>query len=316
MSIFRGRYRGRKRIHEMLRGPSVFLHFLTRRVYNRWNDDHVFFSGASIAFNVLVTILPLGVMIFGIGSIAVRGNTDLQEGLQNWISETNPFIPESFRLELDEITGTGAGIPSIIGFLTLLWLVSRLFGTIRTAFDRIFDVPRGRNIVIGKLYDFLLALLVAVCFFAAIFFTALAAIVVDSTVGEAISGWPLIGPVFSHGNVQILGLTFTLLLYFTLFWAAPNRRVSFGQAALATVLAIVFSSIGTKVYTWAIGLPNWGLVYGSLARIMATMFWLYWLCVILLGAAEVSQVIHEWRRIRFNAKHLRKSEEWLATVAE
>jgi YihY family inner membrane protein len=194
--------------------------------------------------------------------------------------------------------------------------VSRLFGTIRTAFDRIFDVPRGMNIVLGKLYDFLLALSVAVCFFLAIFFTALAAVVVDSPVGDAISSLPLIGSVFSQGNIRILAFTFTLLLYFTLYWAAPNRKVSVWQATFAAVLATVLSSLGTIVYAWAIGLPDWGIVYGSLARIVATLFWLYWLCVILLGAAETSQVVHEWRRIRYNVRHLKRSGDWVETVAE
>jgi YihY family inner membrane protein len=306
----------RRTLKKLIRGVSVFFHFFCRRIYNRWNEDHVFFSGASISFNVLVTILPLCVLIFGISSLTVRENTELQEGVSNWVSETNPFIPESIRLEVEQITTERVGIPSLVGFLTLLWLVSRLFGTIRTAFDRIFDVPRGRNIVLGKLYDFLLAILVALCFFAAVFFTALAAIVVDSPVGDAISAWPLIGTLFSHGNVGIIAITFTLLLYFMLYWAAPNRKVSFGQASFATVLATILSSIGTIVYTWAIGLPDWGIVYGSLTRIIATLFWLYWLCVILLGAAEASQVIHEWRRIRYNVRHLRRSGDWVETVAE
>jgi YihY family inner membrane protein len=209
------------------------------------------------------------------------------------------------------------GIPSIIGFLTLLWLVSRLFGTIRTAFDRIFDVPRGMSIVLGKLYDFLLALLVAICFFAAVFFTALAAVVVRlPVVSDAVATIPLIGSMFGSGNARILAFTFTLLLYFTLYKAAPNRKVSIGQAVFAAVLATVLSSLGTFVYAWAIGLPDWGIVYGSLARIIATLFWLYWLCVILLGAAETSQVIHEWRQIRYNVRHLRKSVDWVDTVAE
>jgi len=285
-------------------------------MYNRWNDDHVFFSGASIAFNVLITILPLGVLIVGIGSLAVRESTELQQGVREWVAETNPFIPETIRVELEQITARGVGIPSIIGFLTLLWLVSRLFGTIRTAFDTIFDVPRGRNIVLGKLYDFLLALLVAVCFFAAVFFSALTAVVVDSTVGDAVSTLPLIGGVFRYGDIRILALTFTILLYFTLFWAAPNRKVSVWQALFAAVLATVLTYVGTSVYAWAISLPDWGIVYGSLARIVATLFWLYWLCVILLAAAETSQVIHEWRSIRYSVRHLRRSGDWVETVAE
>ncbi len=48
---------------------------------------------------------------------------------------------------------------------------------------------------------------------------------------------------------------------------------------------------------WVIGNPGWGVVYGSMARFMATLFLLYWECVILLGAAEVSQIVHEWRKV-------------------
>ena len=145
---------------------------------------------------------------------------------------------------------------------------------------------------------------------------SLAAVVVDSPIGDAVSTLPLVGTVFSHGNVRILALSFTLLLYFTLYWAAPNRKVSVGQATFAAILATILSSLGTIVYAWAIGLPDWGIVYGSLARIIATLFWLYWLCVILLAAAETSQVIHEWRRIRYNVRHLRRCGDWVETVAE
>jgi len=39
-------------------------------------------------------------------------------------------------------------------------------------------------------------------------------------------------------------------------------------------------------------------VYGSMARLIATFFLLYWECVILLGAAEISQIVHEWVSVR------------------
>ncbi len=282
------------------------LKFFSKRLYNRWNDDSVFFSAAAIAFNVLVTIIPLGLLILTFSGLAYEESGSLQSGLQSWLETANPLIPESILDEVETIIFAGkTGIPGIIGFVFLLWLVSRLFGTIRTAFDRIFEVPKGRNIVLGKLYDFFLALLIAVCFTSAIFFSTMAKLVIDSTpeaVFEVVSGWPIIGAVTGKGMAGFLGLVFTVLLFFTLFWAAPNKKMTKSQALVATIITTVFTWLGSMAYIAVVSNANWGIVYGSMAMLMATFFLLYWECVILLGAAEVSQVIVEWRTIRRTLK--------------
>ncbi len=284
----------------------IFIRFFGIRLYNRWNDDSVFFSAAAIAFNILITILPLGLMILTFSGIAFQEDEGLQQGLTNWLDTANPLIPDSTRNEIESAIFTGnAGIPGIVGFVFLLWLGSRLFGTIRTAFDRIFEVSRGRNIVLGKLYDFFLALLVAFCFVFSLIFSTMARLVVDSPVGDIVSQWPLIGHLTGGGIAQILGITFTTLLFFTLFKAAPNRKVGIRQALLATAVAMVFTGLGTQAYIWVIAHPGWGVVYGSLARVMATFFLLYWECVILLGAAEISQITHEWRKVARTMRSIR-----------
>ncbi|NOQ22192.1 MAG: hypothetical protein GQ565_06040 [Candidatus Aegiribacteria sp.] len=281
-----------------IRRSWIFIRFFGIRLYNRWNDDSVFFSAAAISFNMLITILPLGLLILTFSGIALQEDEGLQQGLTNWLDTANPLIPDSTRNEIESAIFRGnAGIPGVVGFLFLLWLVSRLFGTIRTAFDRIFEVARGRNIVLGKLYDFFLALLVALCFVSSLIFSTMARLVVDSPLGDIVSQWPLIGHLTGGGLAQILGISFTVLLFFTLFKAAPNRKVSIGQALFATIIAIVFTGLGAQTYIWVIGHPGWGVVYGSLARVMATFFLLYWECVILLGAAEISQIVHEWRKV-------------------
>ncbi len=284
----------------------IFFRFLGIRLYNRWNDDSVFFSAAAISFNVLITILPLGLMILTFSGIAMQEDEGLQQGLSNWLDTVNPLIPDSTRSEIESAIFRGnAGIPGIVGFAFLLWLVSRLFGTIRTAFDKVFEVARGRNIVLGKLYDLFLALLVALCFVSSLVFSTMARLVIDSPVGKIVSQWPFIGHLTGGGLARILGVSFTMMLFFTLFKAAPNRKVSIGQAVLATVIAAVFTALGTQIYIWVIGHPGWGVVYGSLARVMATFFLLYWECVILLGAAEISQIVHEWIKVARTMKSVR-----------
>lgn len=283
------------------RSLRVFLAYLWRRLYSRWNHDHVFFSAAAMAYNILVTVLPLGLLIITVSSVVFAQSAELQSGLQDWIDDANPFLPKGVGEDLERVFIHQSGITSITGIIGLgflLWLVSRLFGTIRTALDTIFDVPEGRHVIFGKLYDFLLALLIALCFVAAFVFTTAAQFVADSPVGGFLAQWPLVGPLLTGATARLLAPSFSFLLLLVLYWAAPNRKISFGQSLLASVLSMAFIWLGTEMYKWVVSRPDWGVVYGSLAAIMATMFWLYWLCVIFLGAAEVSQVVHEWRRYR------------------
>ncbi len=271
----------------ILKTIGTFFHAM----YVEWGRDNVFFGAAAIAFNVLVTLIPLTVLIFQISAFAVMGNISIREEFINWLTELNPFVPEHLISDLEQAVLGGRSTISIIGFVTLLWMVSRLFGTVRTALDKVFEAP-GRHIVLGKLYDFLLAVLVAVCFILAAVFTIAARLAVDTPAGEFLTSQPVIGPALSGITARILSETFTFLMFFLLYWAGPNKRMSVKMCIITSALAMVFSSLGTSVYMRTVSAPDWGVVYGSFISVMVTMFWLYWLCVIFIGAAEVSAVVH------------------------
>lgn len=269
---------------------GIFIH----RFYKEWGRDNVFFSSAAISFNVLITLIPVTLLIFQLSALVVVGNISIREEFINWLTELNPFVPQSVLAELDVAVFSKSSAFSIIGFVTLLWMVSRLFGTIRTALDRVFGAP-GRNIVLGKLYDFFLATLVALCFILAIVFAISAKIAAGSTVGEYLTALPVIGTFLNGFLAKLLSYTFTLLVFFLLYWAGPNMSISKKLSLYTAILALVMTVIGTEIYMWAISAPDWGVVYGSFISIMATLIWLYWLCVIFVGAAEATTVIAKMR---------------------
>jgi YihY family inner membrane protein len=301
-----------------LRNARTFLRFFVRRLYSKWDDDSIYFCAAAIAFNVLVTVLPLGLLLVTLSGYAYQDNGDLREVMNSWLEDAGPLFPDDINQDLENtfFSGTRTSITGALGLLTLFWLVSRLFGTIRTAFDRIFDVPRGRNPFLGKLFDFMLALMVSISLFSALVMTTLASLVKESMAGEIAARWPVVGRFVGTDSAGLIGAVFILLTFFALFWAAPNRRVSLRQAGVATVLAAALSWIGTRLYLWSISSPDWGLVYGSLAAVMATFLWLYLICVLLLASAEVSQIIHEWVRMKRTLKIAPVETVWLETVAE
>lgn len=279
-------------VKRALRVVGSFIHHL----YMAWGRDNVYFGAAAISFNVLVTLIPLTVLIFQLSALVVMGDLSFREEFINWLTSLNPFVPEAILADLESAVLGGGSTISIIGFVTLLWMVSRLFGTIRTALDKVFEAP-GRHIVWGKFYDFLLAILVALCFLFAVVFTIAAKFAAGSPAGEFITSMPMIGPALTGLLAQILSFSFTFLVFFLLYWAAPNKTMSKRMSALSALLAVILTTIGTDIYMRAVSAPDWGIVYGSFISIMATLIWLYWLCVIFVGSAEVGSVIHRMRVI-------------------
>jgi YihY family inner membrane protein len=277
--IFRALRRG-------VRITGSFFH----EFYDRWGSHNGYFSAAAIAFNVLVTLIPITVLIFQSSSLAVMGDLSFRAEFIDWLIGLNPFVPEPVIGDLQEAVLGGSSTISIIGFVTLLWMVSRLFGTIRTALDKIFEAP-GRHVVWGKLFDLFLALLVALCFILAAVFTIAAKLAADSPVGEYLTALPVIGPTLSGFLARILSFTFSFLVYFLLYWAAPNKPMQKRMCALTAAFAMLLASLGTDIYMQLVRAPDWGIVYGSFISLMATLFWLYWLCIIFIGSAEVSSVI-------------------------
>lgn len=275
-----------------LRAASLVARKFLRTLYRDWDRDGIYFCAAAIAFNILVTAIPLAVLIFAISSNVAQGDSTLREGFNNWLAELEPFIPDRVLSDVQGAVLDQSATVGFIGFVTLLWMVSRLFGTIRTALDRIFNAP-GRHMVLGKLFDFLLAILVAVCFILAVLSTVGARVAVESGAGRIIGGTPLFGPVLSGFLGKVLSLTFAFLVYFLLYWAGPNRRIPLKLAIPTALTCTALTALGTSLYMWSISSPDWGFVYGSFIGVMATLLWVYWLCVIFLASAEVASIIHE-----------------------
>lgn len=266
-------------------------------LYSDWDRDGIYFCSAAVAFNILVTAIPLAVLIFAVSSNVAMGDSTLREGFLNWLSELKLFVPESMVSDLQEAVLGQSATVGFIGFVTLLWMVSRLFGTIRTALDRIFNAP-GRHMVLGKLFDFLLAILVALCFMLAVLSTVGARVAVESNAGRVIAGTPLFGPALSGFLGRVLSFTFAFLVFFLLYWAGPNRRIPLKLAIPTALGATVLTTAGTSLYMWSVSRPSWGFVYGSFIGVMATLLWVYWLCVIFLASAEVASIISEMGKVK------------------
>src|SRR5690606_27418871 len=91
----------RSRFAQVRAGTGDFL----RRVYQKADQDQIFFMGGAIAFNVLVAIVPLALAAIGVAGFFLQARSDganPAEPVVLYLLEVLPPVGEEFEAEMRE----------------------------------------------------------------------------------------------------------------------------------------------------------------------------------------------------------------------
>jgi len=107
------------------------------------------------------------------------------------------------------------------------------------------------------------------------------------------------------GLEYVVGRLLAVLLVFALFYAfyrgLPRRRPSVQVAAVAALTASILFEIARHVFALAVGAANPASLYtGTIAAIVAVVFWTYYSAFLFLLGGEVAQA-YDLRRAELAA---------------
>ena len=112
----------------------------------------------AIAFNVLVSLVPLIVLGIGLSGYILNARFgDPTDAVLSLIAENFPQIStldftEVLRVPVSELVERRSGF-TLFGVAAFLWLSTRVVATLRVALRRIFDIRQYRGALLGKLVD-------------------------------------------------------------------------------------------------------------------------------------------------------------------
>lgn len=257
-----------------------------------------------MAFNILLAGVPFFLLLaaglgYALGTSASASNTAVAE----FIRDLFPVGADASHSVVDPILRDVArtrGTVGLFGAVAFVWFSTRLFGSLRAVFNRIFAVPRGRGILLGKLYDVALTLSASVLI--VLYITASAYMAIARTRGVAfladlgLHADALMRPVtYAIGR----GVAFALLLaiFFSLYKLLPNRSVRWEQALTGAAVSAGMFEVARWAFAFALHHWNPGTLYtGALATIVVVVFWVYYAALIVIVGGQASQVVEEMRR--------------------
>jgi membrane protein len=281
---------------DLIRGPGHRFRTFWARLYWKADEDNIFFLAGAISFNVVVAFVPLILLLVGLAGYLLSARfgdpgeviTGLLLGALPELDADSSLVG-SARSLVDGILD-GRRELSLVGGALLLWLSTRLVGTLRTALREVFDIAHGRSIVRGKFFDAQMVVVGGALFLLNMSITVVVRTVRD--LGVEVLG--LEGTALQWGDRALAaGLAFTSIwaLFLLIYRYLPARRIPWRTALIAaTVMAITFEVLKSTFSWYVTSVADYTSTYGNLATLAVLFFWVYYSSIAFVLAGEIAQV--------------------------
>jgi len=249
-------------------------------------EDNLTGQSAMVAYNLLLSILPLALLALFIAGRIVASN-ELEQSVIRDLRKIFPGVAEdaiSNALSRVETSSGGIGVAALV---SSVWFGSSFWGALDTAFCRIYHF-RCRSWLEQKRFA-LAMLLVAIVFI-------VATIAVPTLQSIVVSGAERLPFGLAHVRAvfYVISLAAGVILIFSIlcliYWTVPNRRLvpwrAIWPGAAAATLAIAVVDYAFPFYLSNVS--SFAKLGTTLVFIIIVLLWFYAIAIIILGGATIN----------------------------
>jgi membrane protein len=274
--------------------------YYAKGLWDGMDRDHCFLFASGIAFNVLLCIIPLSLILFQVFSIILQNNESAKQAVLQYIQDGLPIeqygkAVHDWVLQQFTYVANVSYIPGIIALIVLLWLASALFSSLRSAVNGIFKIPTHHNMAILRLKDMGMILVVALLLLLTVLLGPAIAWI-EKTSADVLPA--VLVPFIDSGVSYIIRIGIAALLLLYLFHFLPHRRLPWRVSLVATIVTIVLIEAMKQIFIFYLDkISSIGAVYGAYAFLVAIAFWSYYVALVFTVGAETGKLYHD-RRIQ------------------
>lgn len=265
------------------------------------------FLASALTFDALLAAVPFVLLLLvGLTRIALpwagTGAVDLPRFFEAFLPPHDTTAGKDPFFLLEEVLGRIAEYGDRLSFYAVpafLWFSTRLFASIRTALNQMYDVsvrpPVRRHFLVSyllsKLRDVAMVILTLGVFLAS---TAITAVVgLARAYGEVDS--PLVGFFFSSVGrwiPEVLSLTLTFTLFYLIYKYASLRRIDSQAALVASAFGAVAFDVAKRLFAMYVGrVATVGTVTVDfhLTAVILTVLWVWYTALVFLLGGVVAE---------------------------
>ncbi len=260
-------------------------------------DDDVMFLASGVSFNLLLAAVPFVLLLVSVSVLFLGSTPDSAADVA--LGFLDRLLPSKNWTEGDHVRETVREVARVSGSVTLysaigfLWFSTRVFSSMRSVFQRTFDVPRERGILHGKLFD------IACSFLAAIGITLYgslsAYLLAASTRGVSVLTElgvraSVMGPI-EYAFGRAVAFVLVVLLCFAAYRLLPNRPIPSHTAWVGSITTSLLFELARILFGYYVRTFSPSSLYtGTIATLVVVTLWTYYASLIFIIGAEVAQV--------------------------
>jgi membrane protein len=245
-------------------------------------------SAAAVAYYVLFSLIPLLTVVIGVAGVIVRDPAVRDRVVQTIVDEfpAELHIESYVQTAVERVAEMNLGVVGPAAVVGVLWSASGMFGALRRALNRAFDVAETRPYVRAKVIDLLAVFgvmaLVLLTLVATTTLSLLRARLGTRSDGELANvGWEVLTVAVS------VGLSF--LTYLLLYRVVPAHTAGIGDLWLGAALAALGVEAVKQLFSiYATRFAHFDEVFGALAGAAALLVFMFVVASILIVGAELA----------------------------
>jgi membrane protein len=271
--------------------PQTLGLFLSS-VGKKFQRDNAFFLARGLAFDVLVCLIPALFLLFVLFGFLFDSSRETIQYMSSYMKSMIPFSQQQVLRNLFSVV-KNQKVLGVLGGIGIVWTLSRLFASIRTVLDTVFEVKKGRGFLRGKIFDLKMMGVGSLFLLATVLVTSLSSLVKQAS-PQALGVKFLYLGVRGELSILFLGFVFTVCLFFFLYKFVPHQRIQNREALYAALAASVLWELAKQVFRfYLLNVADWNKVYGSFTLLFALILWVYYSCIVFILGAEMGWV---WSR--------------------
>lgn len=262
-----------------------------KETFADWNKHEAPRLGAALAFYTILSLSPLVILVVALVGLFFdrsTAQTHILNQVQGMIGAEGGKAVESMLANAHKPSSGILG--TIVGLLTLLFGASGVFGELRSAMNKIWEVPpketsgiwgmlRERFFSFGMVLSIGFLLMVSL-----LLSTALAAI------GKFFGGiLPVPASVLAIINFLFSFLAISVL-FALIFKFVPETKIPWRDVRVGAIATALLFTIGKTLIGLYLGKASVGSAYGAAGSLIVVIVWVYYSAQIFFFGAEFTHV--------------------------
>jgi membrane protein len=267
---------------------------MIKETASSWDRINAPRLGAALAFYTLLSVAPLIVVCIAIAGL-IFGPQAAQDQIRIQVqtvigSEGGKAVQALLENAYKPAQGVTA---AVVGFVTLLFGASGVFGELRDSLNTVWGRPTNSAAGLMAMikYRFVsFAMVLGIGFLLLVSLILSAAL---SAAGKFFQGYlPLPEPVLQIGSLIVSFLAVTIL-FALMYKVVPDVHIEWQDVAIGAAVTSLLFSIGKTLIGLYLGKASVGSAYGAAGSIVVFMVWAYYSAQIFFLGAQFTRVYSE-----------------------